>query len=92
MQVKRQPPISSIGGTVSNKERLKRTAAAVVKHIHTNALQYVTLIGALTQDDYSVALTCLEVIALRAFTGAIQQKINRRRKDDTDQQNDQQQP
>jgi len=77
---------------VSNKERLKRTAATVIKHIHSNALQYVTLIGALTQDDYSAALTCLEVIALRALTGAIQRKINRRRKDDADQRTDQQQP
>lgn len=75
-----------------NKDRLKRAAVTVVKHIHSNAFQYVTLIGALTQDDYSAALTCLEVIVLRAFTGAIQRKINRRRKDDADTQTDRRQP
>lgn len=75
-----------------NKERLKRTAVNVVKHIHSNATQYVTLIEALINDDYSAALTCLEVIVLRGFTGAIQRKINRRREDDARTETDQRQP
>lgn len=66
------------------KDRLKRTATTVVKHIHRNALQYVTMIGALTQDDYTAALTCLEVLILRAALGEIQRRINNRKKDDDD--------
>lgn len=74
----------TIGGTVLNKDRLKRTAVTVVKHVHNNAAQYVTLIGDLTQEDYPVALTSLIVLILRTVTGAIQRKINHRKKEDDD--------
>jgi hypothetical protein len=87
MQVKRQPPISSIGGPVLNKESFKRAVAALAKHIRSNAPQYVAMIGAATQEDYSTVFTHLKVLVLRSVIGAIQRRVSNRKKDDDDTKN-----
>lgn len=66
---------------MTNTGRLTRIAEAVLKHIHSNAATYMTLIGALSQKDYLAALTCLKVLILRLIAGGIQQKLERRKKD-----------
>ena len=62
------------------KDRLKRVAVALAKHIHSNAPRYVTMIGAITQEDYSTATTCLIVIVLRSVIGAIQRSLSKRKR------------
>jgi len=74
---------------VLNKDSFTRVATALAKHIHGNALQYVTMIGSIAQEDYSTAATCLAVLVLRSILGAIQRNLNKRKRTMTTRKPDQ---
>lgn len=65
--------------------RFKKLADQALKHVQRNAMIYVNLIGAISQDDYATAFTWFKVLALRTVIGEFQSRIEKKRtKDDDD--------
>lgn len=72
---------------MSYHTRFKRFAEQTLQHFETNAAIYVTLIGAVGQEDYATASTCLKVLALRVVIGGFRNRMRKRQKDDDDKIN-----
>jgi hypothetical protein len=67
---------------LSKKSRLKRIAVSVLKHIDSNTAAYVTMIGAVSQEDYLSALSGFGFIILRAAIGAVQRRLEKSKEKD----------
>ena len=72
---------------MSHQNRFKRLEEQTLKHVQTNASIYITLIGAIGQDDYATASTCLKALALRVAIGGFRNRLKTRQKEDDDKTN-----
>lgn len=72
-------------------KRLKPLIDVAVKHIYSNVVLYLKLIGALAHSDYSSAFDLLGAVALRVLIGAIMKHLKVRNKKDSDEKKNHQQ-